>query len=279
MILMRIKTPAQWHEDYLRTIENYRPMDDDFMRALFKDNLPLAQTVLRIITGIEDLVLTKEETQYDAKRLQGARSLCLDVLGTDSKGRKFNLEVQRADKGATPQRARYHSSVMDVEFLHTKQEFTELPITYVIFITESDVRGQGKLLYNFAWADTENGTLLDDGAHILFVNGAYDNQNDTSALAQLVHDFRCKRAEEMLTKELADRTRYLKNSEKGVTEMCKAIEDLRSEAAAEAAWQARAETAFEMLSDGTLTIEQIAQFTKLTLEEIQELAQEVAKPV
>ena len=114
---MIMKTPAQWHEDDLRTIENYRPIDDDFMRALFKNDLPLAQTVLRIITGIDDLELISEETQYDAKRLQGARSLCLDVLGTDSKGRKFNLEVQRADKGATPQRARYHSSVMDVEFL------------------------------------------------------------------------------------------------------------------------------------------------------------------
>ena len=60
-----IKTPAQWHEDDLRTIENYRPIDDDFMRVLFKNDLPLAQTVLRIITGIEDLELISEETQYN----------------------------------------------------------------------------------------------------------------------------------------------------------------------------------------------------------------------
>ena len=276
---MMIKTPAQWHEDDLRTIENYRPIDDDFMRVLFKNDLPLAQTVLRIITGIEDLELISEETQYDAKRLQGGRSLCLDVLGKDSQGRMFNLEVQRADKGATPQRARYHSSVMDVEFLHAKQEFVELPITYVIFITESDVREKGKLLYSFAWTDTEDGTPLDDGAHILFVNGAYDNQDDTSALAQLVHDFRCKRADEMRTKALADKTRYLKDSPEGVSEMCKAIEDMRNEAAAQAAWQKAAEIAMEMLASGTLTHEQIAQFTKLTLDEVAELAQSVQTPV
>ena len=36
-----------------------RPMDDTFMRGLFKENLPLAELVLRIITGKPDLILTK----------------------------------------------------------------------------------------------------------------------------------------------------------------------------------------------------------------------------
>lgn len=62
------KTNTQWHEDDLRTIENYRPLDDDFMRELFRNDLPLAQLVLRIITGINDLQLISEETQYDLKR-------------------------------------------------------------------------------------------------------------------------------------------------------------------------------------------------------------------
>ena len=67
-LLINKKTDSQWHEDDLRTIENYRPLDDDFMRELFRNDLPLAQLVLRIITGIEDLELTKEETH---KRLTG----------------------------------------------------------------------------------------------------------------------------------------------------------------------------------------------------------------
>ena len=283
MVYMVQKTAAQWHEDDLRTIENYRPIDDDFMRALFKDDLPLVQTVLRIITGIRDLKLISEQTQYDAKRLQGTRSVSLDVLAEDGTGQKFNLEIQRADKGATAQRARYHSSVLDVEFLHAKQEFTDLPITYVIFITERDVRGKGKLLYHFAWEDTEDGTLLNDGAHILFVNGAYDNKEDTSELAQLVHDFRCKCADEMYTQALAEKTRYLKESPEGVSEMCKAIEDMRAEAAAEAAALAKKESqlgiAMQLLAMGVLTEEQIAQATGLTPEEVQELAKEVQTPV
>ena len=107
-----------------------RPMDDTFMREMFRDNLKLAQYVLRIITGIKDLKLISSETQYDLQHLFGARSICLDVLGTDTLNRKYNLEVQRANSGATPKRARYHAGALAVEFLTENDKFDDLPITY-----------------------------------------------------------------------------------------------------------------------------------------------------
>lgn len=276
LLLLTKKTEVQWHRDDLRTIENYRPLDDDFMRELFRNDLPLAQLVLRIITGIDDLQLTSQETQYDLNRLLGARSICLDVFGTDSKGRKFDLEIQRADRGATPQRARYHSSAIDVEFLKAKEKFTDLPISYVIFITENDVRGENRLIYNFEWTDTATGTPLGDGAHIIFVNGAYTNADDTSDLAMLVHDFRCKRAEDMKIKELADKTRYFKETPEGVSIMCKAIEDMRNEAAKEAAMLERIQMAMKLLQRGKETIEEIAEDSGLTVEEVTELAAQIS---
>lgn len=241
-------------------------------RELFRNYLPLAQLVLRIITGIEDLQLISQETQYDMKRLLGSRSICLDVFGTDSKGKKFDLEIQRADRGATPQRARYHSSAIDVEFLKAKDEFTELPISYVIFITENDVRGENKLIYNFEWTDTASGNPLGDGAHIIFVNGAYNNAEDTSDLAKLVHDFRCKRAENMKIKELADKTRFFKETPEGVSIMCKAIEDMCNEAAKLNSYQ----IALKLLQRGKETFEEIAEDSGLTLSEVTELAAQMS---
>lgn len=275
-LLIKEKSKNQWHEDDLRTIENFRPLDDNFMRELFRNDLPLAQLVLRIITGIEDLQLTSQETQYDMNRLLGARSICLDVFGTDSKGRKFDLEIQRADRGATPQRARYHSSAIDVEFLKAKAEFTELPISYVIFITENDVRGENNLIYNFEWTDTATGTPLGDGAHIIFVNGAYNNADDTSDLAMLVHDFRCKRAEDMKIKELADKTRFFKETPEGVSIMCKAIEDMRNEAAKEAAMLEKIKMVTNFLSLGTVSKADLAKASGLTLDEINEIEQQMS---
>ena len=70
-------------QEDLQRLHDFRPIDDDFMRCLFKDNIPLAELVLRIITGKQDLVITECETQKDMKRLAGARSICLDAYGTD----------------------------------------------------------------------------------------------------------------------------------------------------------------------------------------------------
>lgn len=39
------------HQEDLQRLRDFRPIDDDFMRCLFKDNVPLAELVLRIITG------------------------------------------------------------------------------------------------------------------------------------------------------------------------------------------------------------------------------------
>ena len=81
------------------------------------------------------------------KRVTGARSICLDAAATDAEGVEYDIEVQRASDGARPKRARYHSSVMDVENLDAGQEFEELPTTYVIFITEKDVFEKGEPYY------------------------------------------------------------------------------------------------------------------------------------
>jgi len=53
------------------------------MRCLFKNNIPLAELVLRIIKNKQDLIITDCQTQKDMKRLAGARSICLDAYGTD----------------------------------------------------------------------------------------------------------------------------------------------------------------------------------------------------
>ena len=46
-------------QKFIRQIQLLRPIDDVFVRCLFKDNIPLVQLVLRIITGIPNLVITK----------------------------------------------------------------------------------------------------------------------------------------------------------------------------------------------------------------------------
>ena len=214
------------HEEDLARLRGFRPVDDTFMRVLFRDNLPLAEYVLRIIIGKEDLHLTKEETQKDLVRLVGARGLCLDVHGIDDQNQQYDLEVQRADSGARPERARYHASALDVENLNAGQQFEELPTTYIIFITENDIWGAGKALYPIDRINAATGYAFDDRQHILYVNASYSGEDP---LGILMHDFLCSDPEDMKTPLLAEKARYLKTDPKGVELMCKAMEDLREE--------------------------------------------------
>lgn len=217
----------RYHEEDLQRLRGFRPIDDTFMRCLFRDNLPLAQMVLRIITGKQDLVLTREETQKDLKRLLGARSLCLDVHGVDSEDREYDIEVQRADRGARPERARYHSAAMDIEVLDAGQEFEELPETYTIFVTENDFFDRGAGVYPIERMNMITNALFNDREHILYVNGQYNADDE---LGWLMHDFLCNDPDEMHYELLAARARYYKEDPKGVSEMCKAMEDMRNEA-------------------------------------------------
>ena len=228
----------RYHEEDLQRLRGFRPIDDTFMRCLFRDNLPLAQFVLRIITGKQDLILTHEETQKDLKRLLGARSLCLDVHGVDSQNNEYDLEIQRADYGARPERARYHSAAMDIEALNAGQEFEALPETYTIFVTERDFFGKGVGLYPIERMNLITNEPFNDREHILYVNGQYKGEDD---LGKLMHDFLCNDPDDMNFDILADRTRYFKENPEGVSEMCKAMEDMRNEALERGRVEGRAE--------------------------------------
>ena len=214
------------HEDDLIRLRGFRPVDDTFMRILFRDNLPLAEYVLRIITGKDDLHLTKEETQKDLVRLVGARGLCLDVHGIDDNNQQYDLEVQRADNGARPERARYHASALDVENLSAGQEFEELPTTYIIFITENDIWGAGQAVYPVSKTIAGINAAFEDRQHVLYVNASYKGDDP---IGDLMHDFLCSDPDEMLTPILAEKARFLKTDPKGVDIMCKAMDELREQ--------------------------------------------------
>ena len=85
-----------------------------------------------------------------------------------------------------------------------------------------------------------------------------------------MHDFFCTDPKDMHYKELAERANYFKNSEEGVASMCKAMEDMRNEAAL----RNSKEIALRMINAGKLSLEEIAEYSDLPLEIIKELAQQ-----
>ena len=212
---MALDTEEARRERYKEIIQSFTLLDDVFMTAVFQDSLPCVDLVLQIILDRPNLHATHVVTQDTMKNLHG-HDVRLDIHAF-ADGQEFNIEIQRAKKGATPRRARYHCSIMDANALPENTDYEELPEIYVIFITETDVLGKGKPLYEIERILKDDGELFDDGTHIIYVNSSMVDTN--TPLGRLMHDFRCANPEEMYYDVLAERTGAFKRSEEGAIRM------------------------------------------------------------
>ena len=255
----------QKHEEDLQRLRGFRLLDDDFMSKVFEDR-KCAEFLLQVILNRNDLKVISVTSQYAIKNLQG-RSVRLDILAVDQQDRVYNIEIQRNDKGAGVKRARYNSSLIDANVTEPGDQYQELNETYVIFITENDVLGENLPIYHVDRIIRETGKMFNDESHIIYVNSQI---KDETALGKLMHDFACTNAKDMYYEVLADRVHYFKEDEKGVAVMCKAMEDMRNEAAKMKA----VHIARLMLDGGKLSYEDIAAYTELTIEEVEKIASE-----
>ena len=265
----------QNHQKDLERLKRFRPIDDTFMRGMFRRNLPLVEFVLQTILEKKDLRVLSSQTQMDAKRVTGARSICLDVYAIEDYDKVYNIEVQKSRNEANPKRIRYHSSVLDVENLEATQDFEHLPETYVIFITEKDYFGAGKPIYAIEEMNITTGQLFGDGRHILYVNASY--KDVSTDIGKLLHDFLCSDAKDMLCPLMRERAAYLKESWKGVEEMCEIMEELRAESFEEGVAEGLAEglakvnaMILRMYHNG-VSVEQISAMTSMDLEEVRKI--------
>ena len=256
----------QKHQEDLQRLRGFRLLDDDFLTKCFEGDTASIELVLQIVLEKPDLKVLDVRTQVFVENLLN-RSVRLDILATDSTGAKLNVEVQRSDKGAGRKRARYNSSMMDANLLKKGEDFDKLPETWVIFITENDVMGKGLPLYPVERCFLGTGERFEDGSHILYVNGAY--RGDTP-IGKLMHDFSCTDAADMYYGTLADRVRFFKESKEGIEIMCRAMEDMRNQTLKEGAIN----SAKRMLADGILTLEKIAEYAGLPLDEVKKLKAE-----
>ena len=250
------------HAEDLQRLRNFRLLDDDFMSKVFED-IRCTELLLQIILNRQDLQVQSVHSQHEVKNLQG-RSIRLDILATDAKGQTCNIEIQRSDKGAGVKRARYNGSLIDANLTEPGDAYEALGEVYVIFITEHDVLGGNLPIYHIDRVIQETGQPFGDESHIIYVNAQI---RDETALGRLMHDFLCTDPSDMHYRILAERVHYFKEEQKGVSIMCKAMDDLRIETAhAKAVAVAR-----NLLAIGKLTYEEIARSVDLTVDEVKAL--------
>ena len=250
---------------YRDIIRNFTLMSDTFMRNVFK-HIECVEYVLQVIMGRKDLHVVDSVVQKDYKNLQG-RSAILDCAARDAEDKRYDVEVQQKNEGASPRRSRYHSGLVDMNTLEAGHDFDELPDSYVIFITRGDTLGCGLPLSRIERVVGETGAEFEDGSHIIYVNAAM--QDEETELGRLMHDFHCKDASEMYSEVLARRVRELKETEDGVYSMCQEMDEIynegimRGEKIGEKRGEKKAKKATAIsLAEMGLSVEQIARGVK-----------------
>jgi len=108
--------------------------------------------------------------------------------------------------------------------------------------------------------------LLDDDFLTKYFEG------DTP-VGKLMHDFSCTDASDMYYGTLANRVRFFKENKEGIEIMCRAMEDMRNQTLKEG----MKEVALRMLTAGKYALEEIANISGLSVDEISKLKVEENK--
>lgn len=215
------------HQEDLQRLRDLRPLDDDFMRAMFEDNLPLVEFTLRTITERPDLEITRFRTHADSRRKIDPESVLLAAWGTYDSGKSVMLEIHRETGEIERRRATYHAGALDLEnFDPSTQEYNELPDAFMIFIRDSGYPGEEDPVTIIQRYCRETRLPVNDGACILYVNAQYRGDD---GLGRLMHDFGCSNPDDMVLDLMAQRARYLKENPEGVEMMCRVMEEKRSQ--------------------------------------------------
>lgn len=98
-------------EQLLEKARQFNLLSDVFMSVVLNDKAA-CQHVVRILTGISDLTVKEVRAQYRISKITSHDAI-LDILAEDSKGKIYNLEIQRSDTIDHARRTRFYAAVDD----------------------------------------------------------------------------------------------------------------------------------------------------------------------
>ena len=209
-------------------VQKLRPIDNAFFPVLGQDP-GVMEEILRVILNDDTLTVEKVIAEYTLPNLSG-RGVRLDSFCETGDGHRINVEVQKADDDDHIRRCRYNAAGMTWKEAEKGTRFKDLPDVCVVYITEHDFLHGGRTVYHVDKILRENGSIIDDGSSVIYVNTAV---NDGSAISDLMRCFLQKTVNDPRFPRLSEKVHQYKNTEKGAAEMCEELERYIDEITAE----------------------------------------------
>ena len=208
-------------------------LTSDLLSSVTFEDLLAAQDVLRIMTGMDELIVLRVEPQRSFRNMYGHSSIS-DVWAEDAAYNQYNLEIQIAENEDHLRRSRFIQSRIDSRCLSTGMEYGELPELYVIFITEKDFLGTNEGSFEIVHRIEGLGCQVDDGVHEIYANLEKPVDDDTKQrLLKYIKDTNNLEISTEGFENLAKRVNDLKSEEGGLRYMCSVMEREWAEGRAE----------------------------------------------
>lgn len=208
-------------------------LTSDLLSSVTFEDLLAAQDVLRIMTGMDELIVLRVEPQRSFRNMYGHSSIS-DVWAEDAAYNQYNLEIQIAENEDHLRRSRFIQSRIDSRCLSTVMEYGELPELYLIFITEKDFLGTNEGSFEIVHRIEGLGCQVDDGVHEIYANLEKPVDDDTKQrLLKYIKDTNNLEISTEGFENLAKRVNDLKSEEGGLRYMCSVMEREWAEGRAE----------------------------------------------
>ncbi len=216
-------------------------LTSDLLSSVAFEDLMSIQEVLRIVTGVRDLKVIRVEPQRSYRNLYGHSSVS-DIWAEDLKDRQFNLEIQIAENEDHLRRSRFIQSRVDSRSLSSGLEYEKMPELYLIFITQNDFLHVQSGFCEIIRRLKDTDKVADNGIHELYVNLEYPVKDKLMQnLLDFMKDTNNPKISTVGFEHLAERVKYLKNDERGIRNMCEAMEKEREDGRAEGRAEGRVE--------------------------------------
>ena len=259
----------QFSEKTRKTVEQLNVIDDILFRKMTED-VSFCEEVISTIME-QKITILEVTDQKDITNLQG-RSVILDALCSDERGKLYNIEVQNQDTDDHQRRVRYNASCITCNYSKKGIHFEEIPDVVILFISKSDIFKSEKTTYHIDRVIRETGTIVENGLTEIYVNASVDDGSDISKLMEIFTDSSKYDFEKF--PKVSARKQQFKIEEKGDAEMCTLVEEYAKEYAKEAVAENTAEimtaTIDRMTDAMNLSIPEACRIQGITVEKYQE---------
>lgn len=206
-------------EEKLEKVRLLRPIDDVLFEVL-ASKPGVCEEILRTIMCDPKLVVNDVIVQSSERNIYG-KSVRLDALCVLGNKTKCNIEVQRADTDDHLRRARFNAASITVKDSNAGDHYENVLDVYIVYISQSDILHGEKTIYHIDKVIRENGEVIDDGEHEIFVNTAV---NDESDIADLMACFMKPEFNDPKFPVLSSAMKDLKSTEGGISAVCEVMQ-------------------------------------------------------